>query len=138
MMGRAEASSATASQYLGEVASTPELIKTGIERFQQEVPALAQLKLVFELELLGRGDVQMFRVEVPGPEISKGSTENARITVSIPRSQFNGLASEGTVKDYREAYEAGLIKVTGDSNIQKLVAQVIARHEQRVRTKKVH
>src|SRR3954447_9666842 len=65
---RRGASSATASQYLGEVASTQDLIRTAIERFQAEVPALAQLKLVFELELRGRGDVQMFRVEVPGPK----------------------------------------------------------------------
>src|ERR1700742_4673681 len=71
-------SSAIATQYLGDVASTPDLIKTAIERFQAEVPALAQLKLVFELELRGRGDVQMFRVEVPGPKISKSaSTEDA-------------------------------------------------------------
>ena len=53
------------------MASTPELIETAIERFQAEVPALAKLKLVFELELRGRGDVQMFRVELPGPKITK-------------------------------------------------------------------
>ncbi|MGA8219103.1 MAG: SCP2 sterol-binding domain-containing protein [Solirubrobacterales bacterium] len=121
------------------MASTPDLIATAIERFQSQVPALAQLKLVFELELRGRGDVQMFRVEVPGPKISKSaSTEDARVTVEITRSEFNRLAEEGTVGDYRQAYDSGHIKVTGDSNIQKLVAQVIERHEQRVRTKKVH
>jgi hypothetical protein len=121
------------------MASTTELIETAIERFQAEVPALAQLKLVFELELRGRGDVQMFRVEVPGPEISKAaSTEDARVSVEILRSQFNQLATEGNVRQYREAYDSGLIKVTGDPNIQKLIAQVIERHEQRVRTKKVH
>jgi hypothetical protein len=121
------------------MASTPELIATGLERFQAEVPALAQLKLVFELELRGRGDVQMFRVELPGPKISKSaSTEDARVTVEIVRSDFNRLAEEGHVSDYREAYDAGHIKVTGDSGIQKLIAQVIERHEQRARTKKVH
>lgn len=121
------------------MASTPDLIATAIERFQSQVPALAQLKLVFELELRGRGDVQMFRVEVPGPKISKSaSTEDARVTVEITRSEFNRLAEEGTVDGYRQAYDAGHIKVTGDSNIQKLIAQVIERHEQRVRTKKVH
>src|SRR4029077_10106981 len=94
---RPEASSATASQYRGEMASTQELIATAIERFQAEVPALAQLKLVFELELRGRGDVQMFRVEVPGPKISKtASTEDARVTVEFTRSEFNRLAEEGT------------------------------------------
>jgi hypothetical protein len=120
------------------VASTQELIATAIERFQAEVPALAQLKLVFELELRGRGDVQMFRVEVPGPEISKGSTEDARVSVSMPRSHFNELATEGNVRHYREAYESGAISASGDPNIQKLIAQVVERHEQRARTKKVH
>jgi hypothetical protein len=120
------------------VASTQELIKTAIERFQAEVPALAQLKLVFELELRGRGDVQMFRVEVPGPKISKSSTEDARVTVAIPRSEFNMLATEGHVSDYIEAVENGHIRASGDTNIQKLIAQVVQRHEQRVRTKKVH
>jgi hypothetical protein len=120
------------------MASTQDLIKTAIERFQAEVPALAQLKLVFELELRGRGDVQMFRVEVPGPKISKESTQDARVTVAIPRSEFNQLATEGHVSDYIEAVENGHIRASGDSNIQKLIAQVVQRHEQRVRTKKVH
>jgi hypothetical protein len=118
--------------------STQELIKTAIERFQAEVPALAPLKLVFELELRGRGDVQMFRVELPGPQISKAaSTEDARVSVEITRSEFNQLATEGSVRNYQEAYDAGHIKVSGDSGIQKLIAQVIQRHEQRARTKKV-
>lgn len=121
------------------MASTQELIATAIQRFQEEVSALAPLKLVFELELRGRGDVQMFRVEVPGPKISKAaSTEDARVTVEITRSHFNELATEGKVKQYREAYEAGHIRVSGDPGIQKLIAQVIERHEQRARTKKVH
>jgi len=120
------------------VASTQELIKTAIERFQAELPALAKLKLTFELELRGRGDVQMFRVQVPGPEISKQADPSARVTVRMPRSQFNELATEGAVRHYREAYESGQIKVSGDPNIQKLIAQVIERHEQRARLKKAH
>jgi SCP-2 sterol transfer family protein len=121
------------------MATTQDLIKTAIERFQADVPALASLKLVFELELRGRGDVQMFRVEVPGPEITKAaSTADARVTVTIPRSDFNELATEGHVPDYIQAVENGHIRVTGDANIQKLIAQVVQRHEQRVRTKKVH
>jgi len=120
------------------VASTQELIKTGIERFQAEVPALARLKLTFELELRGRGDVQMFRVELPGPQIRKGTDPSARATVSMPRSHFNELATDGRLRDYRDAYVGGQIKVSGDPNIQKLIAQVIGRHEERARTRKVH
>jgi hypothetical protein len=120
------------------VASTPQLIETAIKRFQAEVPALTGLKLVFQLELRGRGDVQIFRVELPGPRISKGVAADARVTVAMPRPQFNELAADGGVKQYREAYDHGHIKVSGEPNVQKLVAQVIQRHEQRARLKKVH
>ena len=119
------------------MASTAQLIETAVKRFQAEVPALANLKLVFGLELRGRGDVQLYRVELPGPKITKAVADDARVSVAIPRSHFNELAAEGRVKDYREAYEAGHIKVEGDANVQKLIAQVVARHEQRARLKKV-
>jgi hypothetical protein len=119
------------------MASTQQLIETAVRRFQGEVPALARLKLVFELELRGRGDVQMFRVELPGPKISKGVGDDARVTVSIPRSDFNELATDGRARDYRQAYERGHIKASGDPNVLKLIAQVVERHEQRARLRKV-
>ncbi len=117
---------------------TAGLIEQAIVRFQAEVPALAKLKLVFGLELRGRGDTQMFRVELPGPRISKGVADHARVTVEIARAHFNELASEGHVADYVKAYEHGHIKASGDQNVLKLIAQVVERHEQRTRTKKVH
>ena len=42
----------------------------------------------------------------------------------------------GRRKGYREAYEEGHIRVTGDPGIQKLIAQVIVRHEDRAQTRK--
>lgn len=118
--------------------ATPDLIRTAVERFQQEVPALAKLKLVFGLELRGRGDVQIYRVELPGPTISKGAADDARVTVEMPRSHFNELAAEGKLSHYHDAWDAGHIKVTGDTGIQQLIARVIARREERDRTRKVH
>lgn len=120
------------------MASTQELIETAVRRFREDVPALANLKLVFQLDLRGRGDVQVFRVELPGPQVSKGVAQDAKLTVEIPRSHFNELATDGKAKHYREAYEAGQIKVNGDPGIQKLIAQVLAKHEQREHTRKVH
>jgi hypothetical protein len=117
---------------------TAGLIEQALQRFQEEVPALAKLKLVFELELRGRGDVQMFRVQLPGPKITKGVADDARVTVEITRSHFNELAAEGGVRHYREAYAHGHIKASGDPNVIKLVGQVVERHEQRTQTKKVH
>jgi hypothetical protein len=119
------------------MASTSDLIRTAVERFQAEVPALRKLKLVVGLELKGRGDVQLYRVEVPGPKVSKDFARDERVLVQIDRSQFNELAEGGTVKAYRRAFETGHIKVTGDSNVKKLIAQVVERQEQRSRLRKV-
>lgn len=119
-------------------ASTADLIRQAVERLQTEVPALAKLKLVFGLELRGRGDVQLYRVQVPGPKISKGFADDERVHVAIARSHFNELAADGRVRHWREAFEHGHIKVQGDPNIQKLIGQVITRTEARGRLKKAH
>ena len=118
------------------MASTADLIRTAVERFQAEVPALQKLKLVFGLELRGRGDIQLYRVELPGPKISKDLAQDERVLVEIDRPQFNELAERGTLKSYRRAVETGHIKASGDSNVKKLVVQVIERQEQRARLKK--
>jgi hypothetical protein len=120
------------------MASTSELIATAVNRFQAEVPALQNLKLVFGLELKARHDVQLYRVELPGLKITKDFAQDERVLVEIDRPQFNELAERGTLKSYRKAYETGHIKVNGDSNVVKLIAQVVERQEQRQRLRKVH
>jgi hypothetical protein len=120
------------------MASTADLIETAVERFQAEVPALRKLKLIFGLELKGRGDIQLYRVELPGPKIRKDLAQDERVLVQIDRAQFNELAEKGTLKSYRRAVETGHIKASGDSNVLKLVAQVVERQEQRARLKKAH
>jgi hypothetical protein len=120
------------------MASTSDLIKTAVERFQAEVPALQKLKLVFGLELRAKHDIQLYRVELPGPKISKDLAQDERVLVEIDRPQFNELAEKGTLKSYRRAVETGHIKATGDSNVVKLIAQVVEKQEERNRLKKVH
>ncbi|MGN6256899.1 MAG: hypothetical protein ACTHN3_03985 [Solirubrobacterales bacterium] len=120
------------------MASTSDLIRTAVERFQAEVPALQKLKLVFGLELRAKHDIQLYRVELPGPKISKELAQDERILVEIDRPQFNELAEKGTLKSYRRAVETGHIKATGDSNVVKLIAQVVEKQEERNRLRKVH
>jgi hypothetical protein len=120
------------------MASTPELIRTAVERFQDEVPALAKLKLVFGLQLRAKHDIQLYRVELPGPVIKKDLAQDERVLVEIDRRQFNQLAEKGTIASYRKAAETGHIKVSGDANVVKLVVQVVEKQEQRGRLKKVH
>jgi hypothetical protein len=120
------------------LARPSELIAVAVRNLSREVPALGRLKLVIRLELRGRGDVQVYRVRVPGPEISKGEPEDARLEVAIPRADFNHLAEKGSLLDWREAYEHGQVRVMGDQEIQRLLATVIERQMARTKLKKAH
>jgi hypothetical protein len=109
-------------------AETKALIVRAVERLQAEVPALGQLKLVAKLELRARGgDAPIWRVEVPGPEVSKDPAGDARLQVSVARSHFNELARDGTLRHWADAYERGHVKVSGDSAVMKLLGNVIER-----------
>jgi hypothetical protein len=108
-------------------ADTRTLIKQAVENLQGEVPALKQLKLVIRLELRARGDVPIWRVEVPGPVISKDPAGDARIDVSVARSHFNELAADGRLKHWVDAYDHGHVHVSGDAAVTKLIGNVIQR-----------
>ena len=118
-------------------ADTKALIEDGITNFQKEVPALQKLKLVMELELRGRGDIQLFRVEVPGPKITKDIASDAKVRLSVPRSHFNELAREGTIRHWREAFQSGTVRATGPSEILKLIASGVEKQEERTRSRKL-
>ena len=117
---------------------TKSLIETAVNRFLEEVPALQPLKLVAGLELRGRGDVQMYRIELPGPKVSKDIAADAKVRISIPRSHFNALATKGHVRDWREAFEKGDAQASGIDQVMKLIVNVVERQEERARTRKAH
>jgi hypothetical protein len=118
-------------------ADTKALIEEAIENFQNEVPALQRLKLVMELELRGRGDIQLFRVEVPGPKITRDIASDAKVRLSVPRSHFNELAREGSIRHWREAFESGTVRATGPTEILRLIASVVEKQEERTRSRKL-
>lgn len=111
---------------------TRTLIAEAVGRFEDEVPSLKQLKLVVRLELRARGDVPIWRVEVPGPAVTKDPAADARIDVSVSRPEFNRLAAEGTLRDWATAYRRGHVRVTGDAAVMKLLGNVIERQLARV------
>jgi hypothetical protein len=100
------------------------------------VPALAPLKLVAGLELRGRGDIQLYRVELPGPRVTKDIAPDAKVRLEVPRKNFNELATKGHVADWREAFEKGEARATGIEQVLKLIANVVERQEERSRTRR--
>jgi hypothetical protein len=116
---------------------TKALIELGIQNFQKEVPALERLKLVMELELRGRGDIQLYRVEVPGPKVTKDIASDAKVRLSVPRASFNELAREGNLRSWREAFESGTVRASGPPEILKLIESVVVKQEERTRSRKL-
>jgi hypothetical protein len=103
-----------------------------VERLQEELPALGQLKLVVRLELRARGgDAPIWRVELPGPKVTKDPAGDARVDVSVSRSHFNELAQDGRLRHWAEAYRYGHVRVSGDSAVIKLLGNVIGRQRAR-------
>jgi len=115
---------------------TKTLIETAVKRFLDDVPALANLKLVVGLELRARGEPQMYRVELPGPKVAKDIAADAKVRISLPRSHFNELATKGHIRDWRQAFEKGEAQATGIDQVMKLIVNVVERQEERSRTRK--
>ncbi len=107
-----------------------------MRNFLAEVPALQPLRLVVGLELRGRGDVQLYRVELPGPRVSKDIASDAKVRLEVTRSHFNELAADGRVKQWRAAFEHGDAKATGVDQILRLIVQVVEKQEERSRTRR--
>ena len=78
----------------------------------------------------------MYRVELPGPKVTKDIAADAKVHVAISRSHFNDLATKGHIRDWRDAFVHGDAKATGVDQILKLIANVVERQEERSRTRK--
>ncbi len=122
---------------MSSASDTKSLIETAVTRFLADVPSLQPLKLVAGLELRGRGDLQLYRVELPGPKVTKDIASDAKVTLSISRSHFNELATKGHIREWREAFAHGEAKATGIEQVMKLIVNVVERQEERSRTRRV-
>lgn len=112
---------------------TSSLITETVKALQAEVPALEGLKLIFGLDLQAHGDVQSFRVELPGPDVAKRYADDGRVNVQMRREAFNELAEDPTLTKAQALLEKGLIKPSGDPNIIKLIGQVADKQLSRAR-----
>jgi hypothetical protein len=109
------------------------LIELATRRFISEVPALEPIKLVVGIELRGRGDVQHFRLEMPGLKVTKGPAADARVRMDMRREFFNVMAREAKVPDWIEAFSYGQAKATGPEQFLRLIVNVVERQQERNR-----
>lgn len=101
-----------------------------------QVPALAPLKIVIDVQLQGRGDLQVFRLEMPQAEVTKDVASDAKIHLAMRREEFNRLVEEASIPAWRKAFETGNIKATGVDQYMKLITQVIDKQQSRAQLKR--
>jgi hypothetical protein len=114
-----------------------QLIEEHTKWLLEEVPALKPLKLVVGFDMVGRGDIQQFRMELPDITVTKDIGTDARIRVEMRREFFNLMVEHGAkVADWREAFHDGKAKATGVQQYIRLIVQVIEKQEERDRLKR--
>lgn len=101
-----------------------------------QVPALAPLKIVIDVQLQGRGDLQVFRLEMPQAEVTKDVATDAKIHLAMRREEFNRLVEEASISAWRRAFETGSVKASGVEQYMKLITQVIDKQQSRAQLKR--
>ena len=119
-------SSTDARQLITETATT----------LLEECPALKPLTLVVGVDLHGRGDTQIFRLELPSVTVTKDLALDAKVRLELRRDEFNRLADQPTLAAWRKALETGRAKAIGVDQYLKLIKQVVEKTEERARTRK--
>ncbi|HUA11219.1 MAG TPA: hypothetical protein VMA83_04365 [Solirubrobacteraceae bacterium] len=107
------------------------LIEQATTRFLEEVPALEQLKMVVGVDLRGRGDLQQYRLELPGVKVTHDAAPDARVRVEMQRAFFNVMAVEGKVPDWVEAFMYGQAKAAGPEQHLRLISKVVEAQQER-------
>lgn len=114
-----------------------QMIEAAARAFLEEVPALKPLKLVVGVDLIGRGDVQQFKLVMPDVAVTKDIAADARVRVEMRREFFNAMVEHGAkIADWREAFTYGQAKATGVDQYLKLIVNVVEKQEERNRTRR--
>jgi hypothetical protein len=78
----------------------------------------------------------MYRIELPGPKVTKDIAADSKVRIEVSRSHFNELATKGRIADWRQAFQHGDAKATGIDQVLKLIVNVVERQEERTRTRR--
>ena len=112
---------------------TKRLIAQALEHLRDELPALRKLQLVIKLELRdARGDVPIWRVELPGPKIDRDPAADARIDISVRAAALQRAGRRRTARGLGPSLRAGRRQGHRRQGRLSLLGNVIQRRRARV------
>ena len=119
------------------MADAKPMIQKVVTDLLEEVPQLKPIKIVVGVDLLGRSDLQQFRLEMPGMEVTKDPGLDARVRVEMRRDFFNLMVEhDAKLADWHEALDNGRVKATGVMQYLRLIGTVVEKQEDRVRLRR--
>ncbi len=119
------------------MADAKPMIQAAVTSLLEEVPQLKPLKLVVGVDLLGRSDLQQFRLVMPELEVTKDPGLDAKVRVEMRRDFFNLMVEHGAkLADWHQALDEGRLKATGVMQYLRLIGQVVEKQEERVRLRR--
>lgn len=102
-------------------------VETALKQLLEHVPALKPLKLIAAAEVQGGRDVQLIRVVMPGPQVTKAISPDARVTLTIRRDLLNEMIELNDLQAWIRAWDHGKFRVSGVQEYLKLIGQVIEK-----------
>ena len=102
-------------------------VETALKQLLEHVPALKPLKLIAAAEVQGGRDIQLIRIVMPGPQVTKAITPDARVTLTIRRDLLNEMIEINDLQAWIRAWDHGKFRVSGVQEYLKLIGQVIEK-----------
>lgn len=102
-------------------------VEIALKQLLEHVPALKPLKLIAAAEVQGGRDIQLIRVVMPGPQVTKAIAPDARVTLTIRRDLLNEMIELNDLQAWIRAWDHGKFRVSGVQEYLKLIGQVIEK-----------
>lgn len=102
-------------------------VEIALKQLLEHVPALKPLKLIAAAEVQGGRDVQLIRIVMPGPQVTKAIAPDARVTLTIRRDLLNEMIELNDLQAWIRAWDHGKFRVSGVQEYLKLIGQVIEK-----------
>ncbi len=102
-------------------------VEVALRQLLEHVPALKPLKIIAAAEVQGGRDIQLIRVQMPGPVVTKAMAPEARITVSIRRDLLNEMNDLNDLQAWVRAWDHGKFRASGVEEYLRLIGQVVSK-----------
>lgn len=104
---------------------TKTLLEDAATRFLAQVPALKKLAITVAVHLRERGGTAVWTLSLPAVEATRETPPGAKLDIEMDRKAFNQLAEKAKLGDWVAAHERGIVRITGDPTVVKLLQRVM-------------